>query len=143
MALVNFNDFMNLKENNQDYNKKKSNAESFLRKYIDGEMNMEQISQLSRKSKKNISFGDIPKSSKFLSQNIINNLKLYKKNSENINYYNNINTNSNNNYYNFLKKSISTGNLAFNFNNKINENFKDKDKKPKLSKFSNFRVFLI
>ena len=134
---INFNDFMNLKENNQDYNKKKSNAESFLRKYIDGEMNMEQISQLSRKSKKNISFGDIPKSSKFLSQNIINNLKLYKKNSENINYYNNINTNSNNNYYNFLKKSISTGNLAFNFNNKINENFKDKDKKPKLSKFNN------
>ena len=138
---INFNDFVNLKENKQDFFKKKSNAQSFLRKYIDGEMNMEQISQLSRNfSKKNITFSNFPKSSKFLNQKNINNFEFNKKrNGENINYNNNTNKINNINYYNFLSKSISSGNFLFNnnINNTLNENLKDKDKKPKLSKFSN------
>ena len=51
-------EFGKLGDNKKDSNKK-IKAESLLKKYIVGEMNMEQISQLSKKSSSNIIFNDL------------------------------------------------------------------------------------
>ena len=141
---ANFNEFFNLYS--QESHRKKINAESYLKKYIVGEMGMEQISMLARRrSKKNVSFADKNnnnnnnndnnnnktnnmQSNKFLRKTISN--FEYRKNKSNIinnnlnsNNINNNNINTNNNNNDIFHLSNSQSDFMFNLNN-LKESFK-------------------
>ena len=121
---ITFKEFCQLKENDPNFHKKKSSAFSVLKKYIVGEMGMEQITHLPRKyakktfgkknSSQNFSVGGYPQSSKFIRKNTINTISRFNSNT---NIYTNIN-----NEQNKLNKSNSQGILVVNnFNNTLKE----------------------
>ena len=155
-----FNEFLNFKEN-PEYHKKKTSAESYLKKYIVGEMGMDQITHLSKKfSRKLSTFNEnnnhtinnlntinIHKSSKFLRNNSINDFS-YKNSNETIYSINNIN-NEQNKFEMIRPKSILTpsninikdGLIANNDEKKFNSDEKKKMYSFKRFNTSNFNNF--
>lgn len=115
-----FQDFVNLKENPNDFKKKKQ-AVSYLKKYIVGEVGMDQISELAKKhSRKNVMLhenysGSLnhPSTSLFLRKSTTNNF-----NSHNINYDNNNNNNLtiNNSFADFINNTNKNSNENPNIN---------------------------
>ena len=120
-----FKEFVQMKENDPNFHKKKSSAFSVLKKYIVGEMGMEQITHLPRKytrksygkknSNPNFSVNNFPQSSKFIRKNTMNVMSRMNSNS---NIYTNIN-----NEQNKLNKSNSQAILVV---NNITNNLKEK-----------------
>ena len=110
-----FQDFVNLKENPNDFKKKKQ-AVSYLKKYIVGEMGMDQISELAKKhSRKNVMLAENnhQSTSLFLRKSINNNF-----NSHNINYDNiNNNITINNSFAEFINNTNKNSNENPNINN--------------------------
>lgn len=126
-----FNEFVNYKENTPLHKMKKT-AVSYLKKYIVGEMGMDQLTHLSRKQHKRINnlennqynVNNNPKSSKFIRKNTINNISHFNFNNNYNSCNNDINNNKVNQQQNFLSKSISQE-LLNNNNLKVSVNSAD------------------
>ena len=154
---ITFKEFCQFKENDPNFHKKKSSAFSVLKKYIVGEMGMEQITHLPRKytrktpgkknSNQNFNINNFPQSSKYLRKNAINSItnsnssaytninneqnKLNRSNSQGILFVNNINNN--------LKEKLQNNNInAIEEEKELNNEGKKKNKSYKRYKTSNF-----
>ena len=124
---ITFSDFINLKENSHIH-KTKSTAVSYLKKYIVGEVGMDQISQLSRKYTKKI---NPQENNQFVNNNFSQNQFMRKNTMNTISHFgfNNNNMRSQNSnseqINNKLNKSISQGLLMNNnFNNSLSKSIK-------------------
>ena len=125
-SIPNFDDilreFGKLGDNKNDSNKK-IKAESLLKKYIVGEMNMEQISQLSKKSSSNIIFNDL--------RSNINNI-----------FNDTINSDNNSNNNSILKRMNTRSFIKFD-NNKFSfgrDSQKSESKSNKINIFSSQKI---
>ena len=125
-SIPNFDDilreFGKLGDNKNDSNKK-IKAESLLKKYIVGEMNMEQISQLSKKSSTNIIFNDL--------RSNINNI-----------FNDTINSDNNSNNNSILKRMNTRSFIKFD-NNKFSfgrDSQKSESKSNKINIFSSQKI---